>query len=275
MKFPGGRYLKAAALHPVSVTGLAVGAGWFVAGGGVAPLLIAGGLELVWLGMLAGDARFRRAVDARAAGRLRREEQRRVENLLAELAPNQREHYLSLRALADRIEANYRRLPGDGPAALESREKVDALLHAFLRLLVTWNDHRRYLGATDRVAIERDLAQLREGLAVGGGETVQEIKRKRIEILEKRLERFRSAEEGREAIAHQLASIEDVLRLVHEGSITLRDPAAITRQLDALTLEVEATEATVREMDRFFGFAVEAGVLLEAPKPAPSGRPRA
>lgn len=274
MKIPGGRYLKAAALHPVSVTGLAVGAGLFVLGGGVAPLLIAGGLELAWLGTMAGDARFRRAVDARVEGRLRREEQRRVENLLAELAPNQREHYLSLRALADRIEANYRRLPGNGPQVVESRAKVDALLHAFLRLLVTWNDHRRYLGATDRAAIERDLGQLREGLA-GGAEAVREIKRKRVEILEKRLERFRSAEEGREAIAHQLASIEDVLRLVHEGSITLRDPAAITRQLDALTVEVEATEATVRELDRFHGLVEEAGVLLEAPKAAPPGRPRA
>lgn len=261
MKLPGGRYLQAALRHPVSVTLLAVGGGLALLGGGEAPLLVAGGLELAWLGWMAGDARFRRAVDARVASRVRRDDRRRSEALLAELAPNQREHFVSLRALADRIDANYRRLPGHGPLLADSRPKIEALLGAFLRLLVTWNDHRRFLGVTDRRAIERDLAELRQGLDAGA-EAVREIKRKRVEILEKRLERFRSAEENREAIAHQLASIEDVLRFVHEGSITLRDPAAITRQLDALTVEVEATEATVREMDRFLGLAEEAGVLV-------------
>ena len=254
------KYLRAAFRHPLSLAVLGAGAGLAVLGGGEAPLLVAGGIELAWLGLVSGDARFRRAVDAKAESRSRREDRRRAEALLAELAPNQREHVASLRALADRIEANYRRLPADGPLLLESRAKIEALLGAFLRLLVTWNDHRRFLGATDRQAIERDLAELRRH-ADTGAEAARDIKRKRIEILEKRLERFRSAEDHREAIAHQLASIEDVLRLVHEASITLRDPAAITGQLDALTVEVEATLATVRELDRFRGLAEEAGVL--------------
>lgn len=262
MKLPAGRYLKAALLHPASVTILAVGTGLSVLGGGEAPLLLAGGLDLVWAGYAVGDARFRRAVDARAGARELKERRRRTEALLAELAPNQREHFANLRALAERIDANYQRLPGSAPVLADSRQKLEALLQAFLRLLVSWNDHRRYLGATDRREIERDLAALRTDLArETGGEAVREIKQKRVEILEKRLDRFRFAEENREAIAHQLASIEDVLRLVHEGSITLRDPAAITRQLDALTVEVEATEATVREMDRFLGMIREAAVL--------------
>jgi hypothetical protein len=264
MKLPAARYVKAALRHPASVTTLAVGTGLAVFGGHEAALLIAAGLDLIWTGYAVGDPRFRRAVDAREGARQLKEGRRRTDALLAELAPNQREHFASLRALADRIDANYRRLPGSAPVLADSREKLEALLQSFLRLLVSWNDHRRYLGATDRQEIERELAALRAGLERDqDGETVREIKKKRVEILEKRLERFRSAEENREAIAHQLASIEDMLRLVHEGSITLRDPAAITRQLDTLAMEVEATEATVREMDRFLGMVRDAAVLPE------------
>jgi hypothetical protein len=55
-------------------------------------------------------------------------------------------------------------------------------------------------------------------------------KERRAEILRKRVLRFTQAAESREVVSHQLASIEDMLRLTHEQSIAIRDPEVVGRQ---------------------------------------------
>jgi hypothetical protein len=227
------------------------------------PLILAAGAELTFLGLVSGNARFQQAVDARDTRKLARRRARRTEALLAELAPNQREHFLGLQALATRIHENFARLETGGEAvALQSRHRIDALLQAFLRLLITLNDHRRYLGSTDRERIEGELRALEVDVAAGASpDAVREIKQRRIAILRKRLERFAKAQESREVISHQLASIEDLLRLLHEQSITLRDPTGLTQQLDVLAIEVEEAEATVRELDKLLAFDLELRAL--------------
>jgi hypothetical protein len=68
-------------------------------------------------------------------------------------------------------------------------------------------------------------------------------------------------------VSHQLASIEDLVKLTHEQSISIRDPAAVSGMLDALAAEVSATEQTVRELERFLD-------VVEEPAAAPGHRPR-
>ena len=58
---------------------------------------------------------------------------------------------------------------------------------------------------------------------------------------------------------------EDLMRLTHEQSITIRDPETVNRQLDVVSAEVQATDETVREMERFLDFQDEVS------KPRPHG----
>jgi len=58
-------------------------------------------------------------------------------------------------------------------------------------------------------------------------------------------------------VSHQLASIEDLVKLTHEQSISIRDPAAVGGMLDALAAEVSATERTVRELEQFLDLTEE------------------
>jgi len=250
-----------AALRHRRTTGILLVAGiWALAVRSPAPLLwAAAGIAVLAL-LLSRDRDFRRRVDARRARQEALARARRNEAMLAELAPAQREHFLGMQMLGGRILDNFARLEGGGATALvrQSRARIDALLQTFLRLSITLNDHRRYLSGTDRDALEAELRGLEADLARGGGgEALREIKERRVAILRKRLERFENAKESREVIAHQLASIEDLLRLLHEQSITLRDPAAITLQLDAIAIELEEAENTVRELDRLLAFDLE------------------
>lgn len=263
-----GDYFRAALLHPWNLIMLGAGAAASVGLGSEVPAMLAAGLELAYLGVIPANARFRKAVDARLARRDRRLESSRLDAELSSLAPNQREHFQALRQVADRIEQNYARLEGTHGSLLmeQTRVKIQALLRSFLKLLTSLNDYRRYLSATDRKVIEQDLKDLEVDLAATESEAVREVKKRRVDILRMRLSRFEKAEESRELISHQLASIEDMLRLVLEQSITIRDPDAIGRQIDALSIQVEETESTVREMEQFLELASGADVVPPVPQ---------
>ncbi len=64
------------------------------------------------------------------------------------------------------------------------------------------------------------------------------MKEKRLEFQRKRLGRFQQAGESREVVSHQLAGIENLVRLTHEQSITIRAPATVNRKLDVVSIEV-------------------------------------
>ncbi|HUM12754.1 MAG TPA: hypothetical protein VLT82_17530 [Myxococcaceae bacterium] len=248
-----GRTFRAALLAPANVVGLATAGGAALLTGHWLPALVALGAEAFYLAAVGLVPSLRRAVGSRAG----RPEDDEAERLLSELAESQRDHYFVLRELRDSILENYRKLPGGGVLAASSEAQLAALLTAFLRLLSTLNDHRRYLGIADREALRRELTLLESELGSQDNLRLREVQEKRADILRRRLERFAQAEESREVVSHQLASIEDLVKLTHEQSISIRDPAAVTGMLDALAAEVSETEKTVRELEQFLDLTEE------------------
>lgn len=253
-------YIKAAFMMPANLVALGTALVATAFTGEPTTALVALGAEGLYLGLLSSAHRFRRAVRANAhAGAL---PDRDEDALVEELSASQKEHYLALQDLRDRILANHQKLPGGRVLAASSEQRVDALLTQFLKLLVTLNHYRKFLNATDKKAVQRELDGLEAEIVRDTSERLREVKTKRVEILRKRLERFAQAEESRELVSHQLAGIEDLLKLTHEQSISIRDPESVTRQLDALTAEAQATEESVREMERFMEFEEMAGPRL-------------
>jgi hypothetical protein len=81
---------------------------------------------------------------------------------------------------------------------------------------------------------------------------VQEINRKRIEILAKRTEKFGKVRENCSVIEAQCGAMEDVLQLIRDQSVTLRDPQQVNDQLETLVHDLEQTEQTVRDVESIF-----------------------
>jgi hypothetical protein len=251
----GWRTLKLAFLAPANVLGLTATAAGSAITHDPLPMFIACGVEGVYLA-ISQIPGMRRLFRAQAGARERKGAQV-TEGLIEELSASQREHYFALRELRDKIEENYRKLPGGRVLAAGSQSSVDALLTSFLRLVATLNHYRKYLNSADRETVRREAAELEGELTGETNPRLREVKERRLEILRKRLSRFEQAAESREIISHQLAGIEDLLRLTHEQSIAIRDPEMMTRQLDALSAEVASSEQTVREMERFLSFDEE------------------
>lgn len=258
-------FIKAAFLLPANLVGLLTAGASSLMTGEPLPALVALGVEGLYLGIVPSMKRFQRAVRARSGADEGDPARKEVDTLLSELAPSQREHYQALVGLKEKILENYRRLPGGKVLATDSEPRLDALLTSFLRLVAALNHHRTYLNSTDREQLEKELRELEAEVAQEANPRLKDVKEKRLEILRKRVGRFQQAGESREVVSHQLAGIEDLMRLTHEQSITIRDPETVNRQLDVVSAEVQATDETVREMERFMDFQDEIS------KPLPHG----
>jgi hypothetical protein len=251
--------IKATLLMPANIFALAAGGLASLVTGDWVPLAAAGGASVLYLTLLSTAPSFRRAVQV---GTWTRPEvsqtlDEALQGLLGDLSPSQLQHYESLRELRNRILATYAKLPGGRVLVATSERRLDALLASFVRLVGTLNSYRKFLTTPERQAIEAELGQLESEVALETNLRLRDVKARRVEILKKRVTRFLQAEESREVVSHQLASIEDLLRLAHEQSIAIRDPEAMTQALDGLSSEVAATEETVRELEQFMQLGEE------------------
>ncbi|WP_164010108.1 hypothetical protein [Pyxidicoccus trucidator] len=249
-------YIKAAFLMPANLVGLGTAAASAAMTGEPLPALVALGLEGLYLGVVSSMKRFQRAVRAQTPNDPEAA-RKAVDALQADLAPSQREHYQQLLGLKEKILANYRKLPGGKVLESDSEPRLDALLTNFLRLISTLNQYRAYLNSSDREHLEREVRELEEDVAREANPRLKDVKQNRVDILRKRLARFEQAGESREVVSHQLAGIEDLMRLTHEQSIAIRDPESVNRQLTVLSAEAEATEESVRQMEQFLEFSEE------------------
>lgn len=240
-----------------------------VSGSGMA-LVLAAGLEMIYLSVVPQSSAFRRLVRSWKYAEEKRRREVKLSAMFNELPPNMRKGYASLNAMCVAIRANYSRLSSTSQMFLEEmQQRLDGLLQAYLRLLFAAFQHSEYLRTTDPDLIKADLEKLQQSIE-SDPPKVQEINRRRIEILTKRLEKFGKVGENQKVVEAQCAAIEDVLELIRDQSVTMRDPQQVSDQLDNLVHDVEQTEETVREVEAVFEMASpDMGDTL-APLPADS-----
>ena len=213
-------------------------------------LLFAAALELVFLGTMPRNERFRKAVRARqAAEAAKPPTKKEIWRLLSR--PNQKRYY-RFKDIEKEIEENYRKLSYASQGLLESHiNKIDGLLESYLKLLYQKERYEFYGQRTEEETVVRSIEDLRDDMS-DDTPRVRAIKARRLKILEQRLERFKKSRENLEIIEAQLETIEDVIKYIHEQSLTLRNPDEISYQLDLLLTEVEETEASVEEIEEVF-----------------------
>jgi hypothetical protein len=250
--------------------GLAGAALFALVSGTGMPLVLAAGLELIYLSLVPQSSAFRRLVRSWKYAEEKRQREMTLSAMFNELPPELRKRYASLDLMCRTIRTNYTRLSSTSQMFLEQmQQRLDGLLQAHLRLLYAAFQHSEYLRTTDPEVIKRDLSKLQHSVE-SDPPKVQEINRKRIEILTKRVEKFDKVRENQKVVEAQCAAIEDVLELIRDQSVTMRDPQQVSDQLDNLVHDVEQTEETVRQVEAIFEMAApDMGETL-APVPVDS-----
>jgi hypothetical protein len=248
-------FVKEALKWQYNWIGLAGAAAFAVVSGSGFPLLMAAGLELIYISLVPQSSRFRRLVRSWQYAAEKKQIEQKLQAMFQEIPPEMRVRYARLDGLCRNIRENYTRLSSTSQMFVKDVEnRLEGLLQGYLRLMHAEHQYLEYMSHVDPQAIKREVTMLQRELS-SEPPKVQEINRKRIEILSKRLEKFTKIHENCEVINAQCAATEDVLQLIRDQSVTLRDPQQVSDQLDGLVHDVEQTEQTVREVEAIFELA--------------------
>ncbi|MEK7406011.1 MAG: hypothetical protein AAB225_12965 [Acidobacteriota bacterium] len=278
----GVSYVKEAFKWQYNWIGLAGAAAFALVAGSGLPLVLAAGLELIYISLVPQSSRFRRLVRSWKYAADKRQHDLRLRALFLEIPPEMKTRYGAVDMLCRAIRENYGRLSSTAQIFVgQMEERLVGLRQAYLRLLHAAHQHREHLKITSPDLIRRELAELERALPKDPPK-VQEINRKRAEIMAKRLEKYDKIRENCAVVDAQCAAIEDVLKLIRDQSVTLRDPQQVSDQLETLVRDVEQTEDTVRQVEAIYDMALPetAGILSPlpseaAPAPGSPGRQRA
>jgi hypothetical protein len=269
-------FVKAALNWQYNWIAMAGAAAFAVVSGSGLPLILAAGVELMYLSVVPNNSRFQRLVRSWRWAEEKRRHEMKLSAMFHELPPEMRTRYAHVAEVCEAIRANYARLSATSQIFVKQMEdKLSGLQQGYVRLLFAAHQQREYLQVTNPAEIQRELEQLKKGLAKDATK-VQEINRKRIEILTKRLEKFEKIRENRQVIDAQCAATEDVLQLIRDQSVTMRDPQQISEQLETLVQDVEQTEQAVKEVEAIFELATpdELGMQASIIDQSPSSQPR-
>lgn len=249
-------YVKAAFLWQYNWIAMVGVAAFALVSHDILPVVMAAGAELMYLAAVPQMARFQRLVRSWKMA----DEQRLLDWRLARVAQYLpaplHKRYDELLAVCNVIRTNYYRLSSASQSLFvgQMENRLKGLMRSYLGMVQSLALHNDYLRATNPETIRRQLTEVERGLEKCPAK-VREINERRLEILKKRYERFDSVKENIAVIEAQCQAIEDVLALIRDQSVTLRDPQEISDQLDNLLQDVENTHQTVREVEAIFEIA--------------------
>jgi low affinity Fe/Cu permease len=270
-------FVKAALTWQYNWIGLAGAAAFAIVSGSGLPLLMAAGLELIYISVVPQSSRFRRLVRSWQFAEEKRKHDVRQRQLLLELPPPVQQRYANVQNTCRQIRANYDRFSSTSQIFLgQTEQKFQGLLYGYLRLLQTSHQQQMYVQTSDATSILNETKQLKNALDRDSPK-VREINQKRIEILQKRLDKFEKIRENWHVVEAQCSAIEDVLGLVRDQSMTMRDPQELTDRLDTLMQDVEQTENNVREVESLLESAtpdLPQALLFPAQDSQPAARNR-
>ena len=256
---------------------------WIALGGAAAfalvtgtaiPIALAGGLELMYLAVVSQHPRFQRLVRSWKFAEEQKRNEQKLGEMLRSLPPDMQGRYIKLAEVCRSIRGNFSQLSSTSQIFVQQMDqRLEGLLHGYARLLSAAFQQRQYVKTTDPDLITKEIAALQQHLNTDPPR-VQEINKRRVEILSKRLEKYQKINENRQVVDAQCSAVEDVLQLVRDQSVTMRDPQQVSDQLANLVHDVEQTEQTVQQVESIFsGLTPEMeGIMQDADSSTSSSR---
>jgi hypothetical protein len=234
------------------------------------PLLVWFGSELVLLPIL-DSGPLRRLVARRKLARAQSDAAAARARIIGALTPENARRYAAMENLSRHIETNYQGLSGISQAYLsEQRHKLDVILQGYLHRLLAVQRYERLPADRNSRDVEEEIAALEEELKDPTlTPRASAALRKNLELKQRLLASLTEVGGTVKALYTELDSIESLLEVLHQNSISLRDPQAISAELDAIVRQSEDSERAVREMETMLRSGVEGWPLDALPEAAP------
>lgn len=254
-------YIKTAFLWHWNLLALGAGAVFSVLSGqpdSLLPILLAA--EILYLGLLTTRPRFQKAVDASFLTQQQPlvNHDEVIEQIRQRLTPPDwnrfeqlQQRCLSLNRIAEQIR---------GPQASDNTRiqemqtgSLERLLWLFLKLLYSRDALQRFLSETDKKSLESQIQsaeqEVKEATANQRPDKLIRTIDDKLVTLRQRLANYLRAEENREILAAEIDRIEQKVNAISELSISARDPADVSAQVDGIAEGVSVTEEAIRKLD--------------------------
>lgn len=216
---------------------------------------------------LAGEALFvagapllpgwRRRVDGREAALELEEAADKTRAQLEALPAAEQQRYRRLERTAEATRANYAQYSQASRDFLaKTSARIDDMLARYLRMLIAKDSYAKHLATNSAAELEGRIAAL-EAEMQRDDERLREVKERQLAVLAQRLEKLRKAESDSALLEAQLGTLEEMVLLLKEQAITMKEPEEISAQLDSLMGEIENTESTVTAIETSFEFAFD------------------
>jgi DNA repair exonuclease SbcCD ATPase subunit len=214
------------------------------------PLLLFLGGELVLLPIL-DSGPLRRLVKRRRNAASRKEEAAKRAQLLQTFSPASAKAYHAMETLCRQIETNYQGLHGISQVYLaEQRHKLDVILEGCVHRLTALQRYERLLASRNPRDLEKEIQTLEQELKQPDlPERARAAVQKNIELKRRLLQSYSDARGTMKALSSELDSMASLLEVLHQSSISMRDPQTISHELDNIVRQSEDSGRAVREME--------------------------
>lgn len=214
------------------------------------PFLLWLGSELVLLPILdSGPLRRMVARRKREAARIQQSQRRAA--AIASFEPQFAKRYAAMEQLCRAIEGNYQGLSGISQAYLsEQRGKLDNILDGCLNRMLALQRYDKMPITRNPAEIKREIADLQKELAGADlNDRARAALQKNLELKQRLLKSYSEAGGNMKALETELDSMQSLLEVLHQNSLSLRDPQAISDELDTIVRQSDASERAVRELE--------------------------
>jgi hypothetical protein len=159
-------YVKEAFKSQYNLIGLGGLTLFALVSGSALPLLLGAGLELIYLSLVPQNSRFQRLVRSWKYAEQKRQHETSLNAIFEALPPEMRLRYAEVDKLCRSIRENYNRLSASSQIFTQQMEdRLQGLAQSYVRLLYAAYQYRQYLLTTNPNTIQRDINELKKGLA--------------------------------------------------------------------------------------------------------------
>lgn len=214
------------------------------------PMLLWAGAEMVLLPVL-DSGPLRRLVSRKRREKQRAQEAQQRAALVASFDGANARRYQALENLCRMIEANYQSLTGISQAYLsEQRSKLDHILQGCVSRMLALQRYEKMPLSRDPDEVRMDIAALEHEVTDPElNERARAALVKNLELKRRLLESYSEVGGTMRALETELDSMASLLEVLHQNSISLRDPQAIAQELDTIVEQSEHSDRVVREME--------------------------
>jgi hypothetical protein len=243
----GWTYLSNAAIHPSNLL-LLIGVMFLSLILWSGPVLLAGlGVEAAFLVVVPRCAFFRRSIDVCLDEAERAAAQKAREALILQMGEGHRQELCRIEALIGKTFANVQRRHGVALLADGDPLGVGRLTQSFIRLAIAHRACEESLALTNRHVLEGTIRSL-EAAETAAQERARPLLQRRLSIAYRRAECWSRTRDNLESIGHQLATITELVHLMHQESLAPSGSSGVAADVDRVLAEFEHGEGALREL---------------------------